>query len=516
MRKIRVMIVDDEEADQQRIESVVYKVVPDPELVICDYAVNRPLGRSKGLIASEELQRLADKGNYVDVLIADSALPGGSTVGINVLEQADKLSRLTRLFFVTKHYENAEEYYRDVGRIFTDVRTRLPRVVPVSKNRLDILESKLREEVETWTTMVSRGIDRTAREKIRTMVKAKDSTVEHETIRVAGDDWLFKNMFSIYWLPDKRWDQILDCLRPDLTLSFSRAFGLWGVKQITHDNAGMYFDDSADEISRTAKLQLSELGTDLLAIGNLFGAGSNVQRMFEVANRNLKEFVIPENSTRYDSDLRNKREMNFQFKGEYQSATVLGGKIFEKLNGIANSAGISLNVFQLGGSIVDSAIELHVPVHEFYEDKFNLLFQKIKCPIKGAGVDSADLAFWSCKSGHSDRIGIYNANIYENYIIIRNTGRSLERARIVGEDPPTIVSCFASEHFGNWGRFYIGLKQTNELFDCTFSPPQQVDAALLATKVQEEFAYSSADFVTYYVFVFSCWRPVLAGAVAIN
>jgi hypothetical protein len=503
-RNVRVMIADDNEGDLKSMREAVNEVLSEPDIIACSFAFERGPGLTEGKVAANKIDELADQDEFVDVLIADSKFDQeGDTAGKELIERAYRKSKATRLFFITDHATNYE--HEEIPEAFAELPREIPEVVSRSKNIFgtDNFTELIKSEVEDWTRhMVRRSVGPGEREKVRRIIYNQNKAIADEIVTIRGETWRVEDLCPTYFSGSNiDFQRLRDLFSVDLTLAFSRAFGIWGLKAITHDN-DKYFPDDARKITNKAQQQLKALKrvVENAPDGTI---RSSVQQ-------NLKKFQIPNSPDCFDTDLREKRQKNFQFQGEADRRGI-SGNIADVLKRAASVPSIELTSFMVPhASQTDSSVELHVPVHEHYESQFATLFESIE---RKAEVKEAEVTFWNYGTGRSEYCEGYEAKIHDNCIVIRNKGNAFNKESITGRDPGTVISCFSSANFGSFGKFYLAASPDGEepckLFDCTFSPATKVSIEEVfaeSPKIQEQLM-NPGGYVTYYLFIFSCWRP---------
>jgi hypothetical protein len=347
-----------------------------------------------------------------------------------------------------------------------------------------------------------RFVDSGERDKVRRKIRDRDEEIADETVTIRGETWRVKNLCPTYFSGSNiDFQRLRDLFSVDLTLAFSRAFGIWGLKAITHNN-NKYFPDDARKITNKAQQQLKALKKVVEDAPD--GTISSSVR------QNLEKFQAPNSPNCFDTDLREKRQENFQFQGEADRGEI-SGNIADVLKRAASARSIELTSFMVTrASQTDSSVELHVPVHEHYESQFATLFESIE---SNTVVEEADVTFWNYGTDRSEYCEGYEAKIHDNCIVIRNKGDAFNTESITGRDPGTVVNCFSSADFGSFGKFYLATSPDGgepcELFDCTFSPATKVSIEEVfaeSPKIREQLM-NPGGYVTYYLFIFSCWRP---------
>jgi outer membrane protein OmpA-like peptidoglycan-associated protein len=503
------MIADDIEKDRGKIRKSVETVLSASEIIECPWAFKRKPGLTTGKIAVEEMNKLKENDQFVDVLIADSLFvedgPYGPLAGKELIEEMHEVSTATRFLYITRHLASYEEKHGGIPNVYTNLPQRIPAVKSVPKNILQHEEKfrkKLEEQVEDWTRHMVRFVSPRKRGKVRKKIRDRDEAIAGETVTIRGETWRVADLCPTYFSGSNiEFQRLRDLFSVDLTLAFSRAFGIWGLKAITHNN-DKYFPDDAEKITNKAQQQLKAL-KKVVENAPDDTISSSVQQ-------SLENFQIPDSPDCFDRDLRKERRENFQFQGEANRGGI-SEEIADVLEDAAGAYNVELTSFKIrGGNWTESSVELHVPVHKRYRDQFETLFESI---TRKAGEDEAEVTFWNYRTGHSEHCEGCEARIHENCIVIRNEGNAFERESITGRDPGTVVNCFSSANFGSFGKFYLAAspdgEEPCELFDCTFSPATKVSIEEVfaeSPKIREQLM-NPGRYVTYYLFIFSCWRP---------
>jgi len=347
-------------------------------------------------------------------------------------------------------------------------------------------------------------------EKMELLEKAEsNSDFSSEDIVVCGEEWSVESFLAGWRESGRDLSRVAkDLVTPDLSLASSRAFAIWGVKAITHDTVDAYFPNDPSLIAEEARRQIEKFSKKTESVPDDEIEPDARKTILE----NTSNFFLPEKAT-LSSKARRDREEDFQFKGEIKPNGP-EGKIYSKVSSLVNKSNLKkLKTFRINNNTYDeSEVELHIPVHKFLKDEISTLLDYISSKKKGAGANSVEVAFRSEKTGRTNEKKGCRAQIYKNYIVFRNKGNKFPKRKIT-KDPATVLVSLSKSNISTYGKFYIATssveEENYELFDCTHHPPQTVyveEVFPKNTKVPS-LLENKDEYVTYYIFAFSCWRP---------
>lgn len=520
VRKLRLLLVEDELMWARRIAEQLNRI-----LGADNYDLTREPDQTKGLGCLKERGRARV---FFDVVLADAKLPEGTTAGYEILTTAKELCNWTRLFLVSQHFGLPE-----VLELVTN--NQRAKVIAISKSGLNDpydshFETAIRAELEKWMAAMVRLIAPTERHKLRMGLSVTGEMSANEIVRVGRDEWQLGHLFLPFFRPLVDQQAIIRCLTPNFSLAFSEAFGILGLKQITHAD-GRYY--SADPIILHKKireqlgsldLMLRELGeipnvADRLTSRPKFGEGHAIierYAQFKTAYRRTGPRI-------FDGTLQSLREQFFQFKGsDGVGPQVLIGGCSNILRGLILTGKIEaggLQIVSTDGCQGREIFEVNIPIHEIFEEYLAEMYKRIfKIPGgKSAGVKTCQV-FSTARQIRQEVVDdcdvpLADKRLTDNYLVFRHEAELLPKPETWLE-PPQWISAFQTL-IPFFGHLYVmtraNLNSDLDVFDCTYSPtsyhgPFQDWVSSINAPTMRCMVDKDRTNKTYYVFCFPAWR----------
>lgn len=515
-----ILCVEDMGVWAREVEREIDKVVAGDEykFEVCEYAFDPP---------SEEIVSAYDflESNEVHILVADSHFEGqdiyevpkydiqyGSDVLGVALIRSFLDERYPVHFIFTTAYD--DDITKDVPKEWDKLlKENHKKVTNIRKNEETFREWDYYDKLSEVFRSVARELCQrmSPNEKMQLLEKAESRPdFSSEDIVVCGEEWSVESFLAGWRESGRDLSRVAkDLVTPDLSLASSRAFAIWGVKAITHP-IDEYFPNDSSLIADEARRQIEEFKKKTEGVPD-DDIETDVRRKIL---DNISNFSLPEEAT-FSSQARRERMENFQFKGEIKG-DYPEGKICSEISYLVEKSNIEeLKTFRINTNTYDeSEIELHLPVHKYLKDELSNLLDSISSQGKGAGANSVEVAFRREKTGRTDVKEGSKAEIYKNYIVFRNKGEMFPKRKIT-KDPATVLVSLSQSNISTYGKFYIATssveEENYELFDCTHHPPQNVDAEGVFPEKSKvpSLLKNKGEYVTYYIFAFSCWRPNL-------
>jgi hypothetical protein len=279
-----------------------------------------------------------------------------------------------------------------------------------------------------------------------------------------------------------------------LTYQFSKCFGRWGVKEITHGNKaknksqGYYYDD--ERLVACVDAQLVELSN---RINEVWGSPANAS--IEECVRKFDLFASTWEQKRgclFSKELREIRNSVFQ---------VYGSQIVEHVK----SLGGDLSVGMAPESLEE--FEVNLPIHLIFEGAFHQLLNP-----KDSGLGRAEILSGSRRCQSDSLPDLFDAFVFENYLLIQYE-RSLDIREILSRDsesPADFLATFYNQGIEKYGKYYIIIRdETLDYYEVVFSGARAVpkeNVFGVEPHPLEELIERDREFKTHHLFVFAGWR----------
>ena len=482
--------------------------------------------------ALDILNDYKSKNNLFDVIFADAELPEGITAGHFVLKSAKDICPRTRLFLVSQNFGRQELLDLEVDR------TRL-QVIAIAKASLTSpkdkrFEEALRDELAQWTREMMGYIDASEKAEIRQKLISGQTISGREVVTVLFEDWVLEDIFLLYWKKDSIDKQkIISCLTPNLTYSFSEAFGVLGIKQITHKD-GKYYSDDPATLHKKIKEQLNDLDTMIAEISSETPEIAEKLEATVAKYEQFKQLYGQIESNVFDETLQLARGQGFQFKGSKasrlqhlvdDSKSPLARTLLEGLENILADLKTNLQTrgYVVNGSLVEvylgecrggEEFETNIPIHEILYDEFKGMFKSI-FTTKGANIDRCEVFTCSFPVRSTTVDGYETLRLCGNALVFRHVGATLrpDTWLEVTQEPQWVRSMQKSLMF--FGRMYLMFKSSSTgefmVFDCTSFPVYPIgkfQELITRTKAKSLECMVSKDKknTAYYIFTFPAWR----------
>jgi hypothetical protein len=387
---------------------------------------------------------------------------------------------------------------KDVRSMSDDLRRKLPLLF--RRVARDYLERSTLDELESLS---------------RTLLF--DQTPLNSVVKVAGEEWILRDLFigaavrvedktaadgfsqvpAWAFLTDKEFVEEIEhqvAQQFSLTYQFSKCFGRWGIKEITHGDKskeksqGYYYTDN--RLADCVDKQLVELSNRITEVW-----GSPV-------NESIKEFIGKfdlfastwerNRECLFSKELRDIRNASFQ---------IYGSQVVDYIKSLGGGLSVGAAPEALEG------FEINVPIHLILEGAFRNLLNP-----KGAELGRTEILCTSRRCQSDPLPDLYPAFVFDNYLLVRYE-RQLDIGEILSrhsESPVDFLATFHNHGIEKYGKYYIIVR--DESLACyeavrngaRLVPKENVFGA--ESHPLEQMIESDVEFKTNHLFVFTGWR----------
>jgi len=492
----------------------------------------------KRFISSKEAIDYYDKDNPPpDLLIADidfsePSCGESTTAGIGIiLKVKEKYPNTIRAYLTSQESEPAvrptidhqlqdlEPDCRIIRKNHLDQRTDMSRKLPmlirkVTKKYLrkaspqeiiDIISClNSGDDLKNFTIMINNEawqIDKLfIGHTVKTIKKiGEDNCIYHEVIKINKEEFIqnIRNELAT---------------NIDITLAFSEAFGIYGIKQITHTPEKYYSTDSEILITKienqilNLNLLLNQILTKLESVNILPNFKSLIEdyRCFE------KEF----------SDKKNGKDSKELFSNDfnidhYDSELDIIRNRKLRFGTSPNSQHLTISNFEMKTAASRYQFEIYIPIHEVFRDKFDILVEN--CVNHGTNLAIQCYAYKG--EEYSEKVDdiYYKPHLFHNYLIFRLKCNNRFSKQNFVESIPSFIRNFYDNKFYLFGKYIMVVKLDGSgdewhTFDCTYIDPKPIEIELnsifpiesncpVLDKIKSDNINN-----TYHVFKFFSWR----------
>lgn len=396
----------------------------------------------------------------------------------------------------------------------------LPSECRIVRGEMPSVSEDLRRKLPALLRQVTRSyLDRASwreKEELWAVLAEGEGSLE-SVINIVDNQWVLKDLFIGHrihseqvalddWTVETKWrflspSELIIAIKNEISrycglmYSFSKCFGRWGMKEITHGNSaktqsqGYYYCDS--RLADCIEQQLLELSDTITATWGGDAFDKSIQEIIEEYDK-VKELCVLEKTKNYSESLRTIRNRSFQFKGP---------EIMEYLTRLCpNLEVVSFDVLEL------EEFEINLPIHRVFEEAFRQLLNP-----KSKAIEKAEILAGSIRIlEHSIPEAAYPSVLFDNYLLISHE-------RLVGDrefnslaSPPDYILSFHNKHISNYGRYYLIKHEGGFKYHDVSSAPIKIVNREIVFGVEphclERIPQQSDRFGTHHLFVFTSWR----------
>lgn len=285
-----------------------------------------------------------------------------------------------------------------------------------------------------------------------------------------------------------------------ITYAFSKCFGRWGVKEITHGNdnklnsQGYYYIDK--RLAQCIDQQVSDLLQRIQEFPEDLMRDPVIQQIVGSVNKFKTEWEKDKHKV-YSRSLKNIRDENFQWTGI---------RITEAVKTISSATASAIELQTLPETDQLVRFEVNIPIHLIFEDALRQLLTPKKMKLGQTQI----LAGGRRILEEPLEDNYHPAVLYENYLVIRYE-KLLQKTDLLSTSPPDFILSFHNKNIDVFGRYYIALlNDGSTYYDVSHQNIKSVSRDLVFGTADHpiEKIINNPDnkFKTYHIFIFSAWR----------
>jgi len=527
MNNIFILVADDRLGERNMIHNAITQSAIGNQYthIDCACAVSIPpkLKNTNPNVAIPVIRDLKAKGQEIHLAFVDMIFD--LEFGIETLEGGHKIISELQKEFPLCRIIVASMLFGKVAALYEVNGTQYPAIAKDAPLTSQV--KVIHDELQIWTRwFLNSRLDLDERLKIRDAIL---SDSELQVISEGGSLWNSRSVLSLYPSVLSK-SEFLALLVPNLSWSFSEAFGILGLKQLTHLD-GKYYTSDLTVLHEKVRQQLRTLDVITQSVKMLFPTiGAKLERAdVEAAPKNsiiehfeqFKEIYGQSDTVIFSGALQSLREKYFQFKGSDGIGPQTMVEACERLlSDLQNSGEISdggLQVLQLDDCRGSEVFEVNLPIHEILNDGLAEMFKRVfpNPSGKSASVKICQV-FSTARHVRRERVDGYEVRLSDNYLVFRHAVElpSTPDAwmKPTGQ-PQWIASIQAVMPF--LGQLYVmsraDLNSDFNIFNCTYWPAEQLGTFqkwVSAIEAETMRCMVESDHVnkTYYVFSFPAWR----------